>query len=179
MPKLVELLAELVPQAKVVALLVNPNNANVEGVIKNTQEAARAKGMQLTVLKAGTGDEIDTAFASLVELQAGGLIVDPDGLFTSRRAQIVALAARYAVPAVYAHLQFAAADGLISYGIDDTAVGRQAGIYAGRILKDAKPADLPVQQPTTFKLVINLKTAQALGLAAPPSLLARADEVIE
>jgi putative tryptophan/tyrosine transport system substrate-binding protein len=144
-----------------------------------TQEAARVKGVQLPVLKAGTEGEIDAAFASLIELQAGGLVVDPDGLFTSRRAQIVALAARYAVPAVYAHRQFAAAGGLVTYGIDDEAVSRQAGIYAGRILKGEKPADLPVQQPTTFQLVVNLRTAKALGITVPPSIFARADEVIE
>jgi putative tryptophan/tyrosine transport system substrate-binding protein len=126
MPKLVQLLTELVPQAKVVALLVNPNNANVEGVIKNTQEVARAEGMQLPVLKAGTEGEIVMAFGSLGELQAGGLVVDPDGFFTSRRAQIVALAARHAVPAVYAHPQFVAAGGLTSYGIDDQADGPSA-----------------------------------------------------
>jgi putative ABC transport system substrate-binding protein len=179
MPKLVELLTELVPQAKVVALLVNPSNANAEGVIKNTQEAARTKGIRLPVLKAGTEGEIDTAFGSLGELQAGGLVVDPDGFLNSRRAQIVALAARYAVPAAYAHSGFTTAGGLISYGGDDDAVNRQAGIYAGRILKGEKPADLPVQQSTTFKLAINLKTAKALGLTVPPSILTRADEVIE
>jgi len=175
----VELLTEIVPQAKVVALLVNPDNANAEGVIKNTQEAARTKGIQAPVLKAGTEGEIDTAFSSLGELQAGGLVVGPDGFIGSRRAQIVGLAARYAVPAVYPHPLFTAAGGLISYGIDDDTVYRQAGIYAGRILKGEKPADLPVQQPTTFKLVVNLKTAEALGLTIPPSILARADEVIE
>ena len=179
MPKLVELLTEIVPQAKVVALLVNPDNANAEGVIKNTQEAARTKGIQAPVLKAGTEGEIDTAFSSLGELQAGGLVVGPDGFIGSRRAQIVGLAARYAVPAVYPHPLFTAAGGLISYGIDDDTVYRQAGIYAGRILKGEKPADLPVQQPTTFKLVVNLKTAEALGLTIPPSILARVDEVIE
>jgi putative tryptophan/tyrosine transport system substrate-binding protein len=173
MPKLVELLTELVPQAKVVALLDNPNNPNTEGVIKNTQEAARTKGIQVPVLKAGTEGEIDTAFASLGELQAGGLVVGPDGFLNSgnRRTQIVALAARYAVPVVYAHPQFTAAGGLISYGIDDFAVFRQAGIYAGRILKGEKPADLPVQQPTTFKLVVNLKTAKELGLTIPVPIL--------
>jgi putative ABC transport system substrate-binding protein len=177
--KLFELLSELAPQAGVIALLVNPTNANSEGVIRHAHEAARAKGVQLAVLNARTEKDIDAAFASFEQLQPGGLVVDPDGFFTSRREQFVALASRHAVPAIYAHRQFIAAGGLISYGIDDAAVGRQAGIYAGRILKGAKPADLPVQQPTTFELVINLKTAKALGLTIPPTILARAVEVIE
>jgi putative ABC transport system substrate-binding protein len=179
MPKLLELLCESVPQADVIALLVNPNNLNAEPLIRDVREAARAKGVKLLVLKAGTEGEIDAAFVSLVQLQAGALVVDPDGFLSSRREQLVALASRHVVPAIYAHRQFVAAGGLISYGIDDTAVSRQAGIYAGRILKGAKPADLPVQQPTKFELVVNLKTAKALGLTVPPSILARADEVIE
>ena len=179
MPKLVELLTELVSQAGVIALLVNPNNANADLVIRNTQEAALVKQVQLSVLKAGTEAEIDAAFASLDRLHAVGLVVDADGFISSRREQIVALAERHAVPAVYPHPPFVAVGGLISYGIDDVAVRHQVGIYAGRILKGAKPADLPVQQPTTFQLVINLKTAKALGLTVPPSILARANEVIE
>ena len=179
MPKLVELLTELAPQTKVIALLVNSNNANAEGIIRNTQEAARAKSVELHVLKGGTEAEIDMAFTSLDQLQAGGLVIDPDGFLTSRREQIVALASRHAVPTVYANRQAVAAGGLISYGIDEGAVRRQAGIYAGRILKGAKPADLPVQQPTTFKLAVNLRTARALGLTVPQLLLAIADEVIE
>ena len=179
MPKLFELLTELAPQTKVIALLVNSNNANAEGIIRNTQEAARAKRVQLHVLKGGTEAEIDMAFTSLDQLQAGGLVIDPDGFLTSRREQIVALASRHAVPTVYANRQAVAAGGLISYGIDEGAVRRQAGIYAGRILKGAKPADLPVQQPTTFKLAVNLRTARALGLTVPQLLLAIADEVIE
>ena len=179
MPKLFELLTELAPQTKVIALLVNSNNANAEGIIRNTQEAARAKRVELHVLKGGTEAEIDMAFTSLDQLQAGGLVIDPDGFLTSRREQIVALASRHAVPTVYANRQAVAAGGLISYGIDEGAVRRQAGIYAGRILKGAKPADLPVQQPTTFKLAVNLRTARALSLTVPQLLLATADEVIE
>ena len=181
MPKLVELACELVPQTKVIALLVNPDNPNAHGVIRNTQEAAREKGVQLSVLKAGTEGDIDSAFASLRQLQAGGLVIDPDGFFNTggRRGQIVALAARFAIPAIYPHPQYVVAGGLISYGIDDDPVYRQAGIYAGKVLKGEKPADLPVQQPTTFELVVNLKTAKALGLRIPLSILARAEEVIE
>jgi len=179
MPKLLELLSELVPQARVIALLVNPNNPNAEPLLRNVEEAARAKGVKLLVLKAGIENEIDAAFASLVQLQAGALVVDPDGFFSSRREQLVALASRHVVPAIYAHRQFVAAGGLISYGIDDIPPARQVGIYAGKILKGAKPADLPVEQPTRFELVVNLKSAKALGLTIPPSILARADEVIE
>jgi putative ABC transport system substrate-binding protein len=172
-----ELLSELVPQARVIALLVNPNNANPW--IGDLQEAARAKGLQLPILKASTEGEIDAAFGALVQLQAGALIVVPDAFFSSRREQLVALASRHAVPVIYHLRELAAAGGLISYGASLAANYRQAGIYAGRILKGAKPADLPVQQPTIFELVINLKTANALGLTVPQSMLMRADAVIE
>jgi ABC-type uncharacterized transport system substrate-binding protein len=179
LPKLVELLCELVPQARVIALLVNPNNPNTQRNIADVQEAARAKGRQLQILKAGTEGEIGSAFASLVQLQAGALIVAGDPFFSTRREQLVALASRHAVPAIYVFREFVAAGGLISYGASITASFRQSGVYAAKILKGAKPADLPVQQPTIFELVVNLKTAKALGLTVPPSILARADEVIE
>jgi putative tryptophan/tyrosine transport system substrate-binding protein len=179
MPKRLELLSDLVPQATSIALLVNPTGAGTDRAIRDLQEAARSKGVQLIILKAGTESEIDGAFGSLVELQARALLVGADPFFNSRREQLVALASRHAVPAIYEWREFATSGGLISYGPSLTSIYRQLGIYTGRILKGAKPADLPVQQPTTFELVINLKTAKALGLTVPPSILARADEVIE
>jgi ABC-type uncharacterized transport system substrate-binding protein len=178
-PKQLEMLCELVPQAAVIALLVDPENEMAEKHIRTTQEAARAKGIKLAVLKASTEAEIDAAFAAIQQLQAGGLLVAADAFFFSRRAQFVALAAQHAIPAIYWNPVFVAAGGLVSYGTDTDALFREAGIYARRILKGAKPADLPVPQPTTFRLVVNLKTAKALGLTIPSSILARADEVIE
>jgi putative ABC transport system substrate-binding protein len=177
--KRVELLSEIVPRASVIALLVNPTSATAESVIRYTQEATRAKGMQLCVLNATTEGEIDAAFTSLEEQQAGGLVVDADAFLTNRREQVVALASRHAVPAIYADRLAVVAGGLISYAMYYDAARRQAGVYAGRILKGAKPADLPVQQPTAFRLVINLKTAKMLGLSIPQLILSRADEVIE
>jgi putative tryptophan/tyrosine transport system substrate-binding protein len=176
--KRVELISELAPEARVLALLTNPNFPGAERNIRAVQEATQAKGLQLRILKAATDSDIDAAFASLVELRAGALLVG-DPTFLSRREQIVALAARAAVPAIYEWREFAASGGLISYGPSLTDTYRNVGSYVGKILKGAKPADLPIQQPTTFELVINLKTAKALGLTIPPLILARADEVIE
>jgi putative ABC transport system substrate-binding protein len=178
-PKRIEMISELVPQAKVIALLVNPNNPIAESVIRSAQEAARTKGVQLHILKASTESEIDTAFATVAETHFGALVMSSDGLFNSRLNQLAALASRHAVPAIYDWREFPAAGGLISYGPSRTGIFRQVGIHVGKILNGAKPADLPVEQPTRFELVINLKTAKALGLTIPQSLLARADEVIE
>jgi putative ABC transport system substrate-binding protein len=178
-PKRLELLSELVPQASVIALLVDPNSPIAERMIRDVHEAARAKGVQLQILKAGTESEINAAFASLVELHAGALLVGSNPFFTQRSEQLVAMGAHYAVPTSYPGRSFVTAGGLISYGARIQDLYRGAGAYVGRILAGAKPADLPVQQPTTFELVINLKTAQALGLTVPPLLLATADEVIE
>ena len=179
MPKRLELLSELVPQARVIALLVNPSNPNSKRMIGDVQEAARTNGLQLPILKADTEREIDAAFASLVRLHAGAILVGSDPFFGGRREQLVALAARHAIPAIYEWREFAAAGGLMSYGTSLTGMYRQAGVYVGRILSGAKPADLPVQQPTIFELVINRSTAKALGLTIPPLLLAQANEVIE
>ena len=176
--KRLELVSELVPHARAIALLVNPNNPQTR-MVREMQEAAHTKGVQLPILYAGTESEIDAAFASLVQGNADALVVPAEPFINSRRQQIVALAARHAVPAIYGIREYVAAGGLISYGASLTAVYRQAGVYAGTILKGAKPADLPVQQPTKFELVINLKTANALGLTVPQSMLIRADEVIE
>ena len=178
-PKRLELLSELVPHAEVVALLVNPNSPSAERIIGDVQDVARAKAVQLPILKAGVESEIGAAFTTLVELHVDALVVAADPFLYSRREQLVALAARHAVPAIYFGREFAAAGGLISYGPSVTGMYHQAGAYVGRILAGAKPADLPVQQPTRFELVINLKTAKALGLAIPQSIFARADEVIE
>jgi putative ABC transport system substrate-binding protein len=179
-PKRLELLTELVPQARVIGyLVVNPARSGTARLIEAMQGAAATKGVQLAVVNAGNESEIDAAFASLVRRQAGGLVVAPEAMFSLRRDQIVALTSRHVLPATYHTRAFVLAGGLMSYAADIYALYRQAGVYAGRILKGERPADLPVQQPTKFELVINLKTAKALGLTVPQTLLARADEVIE
>ena len=178
-PKRFGLLADLVPQARAIALLVNPNNTTAERTIRDVQEEARTRGVQLHILKASSEREIDAAFTSLVEVNAGALVGSSDPFFNSRREQLLALAAHHAVPAIWDWREFVVAGGLISYGVSLTASSRQFGAYVGRILKGATPADLPIDRPTKFELVINLKTAKTLGLTVPPSLLARADEVIE
>ncbi len=174
-PKLLEQLLELVPRAKVIALLVRPDEASAERIIGQMQEAVRAMRVDLRVLKARTESEIVAAFATLVQAQADGLVLAPSGF----RPQIAALALRHAVPTIAGQRDFADVGGLISYGPSLTAAYHLKGILAGKILKGAKPADLPIQQPTKFELVINMKTAKALGLTVPLPLLARADEVIE
>jgi putative ABC transport system substrate-binding protein len=179
MAKRLELLCELVPLARGIALLANPDNPISEAMIRDVQGAARAKGLQLPILKAGAEGEFEAVFASLDQLQASALVVGADSFFASRREQLVALTARHTVPTIYESRSFVAAGGLLSYGASFAGMYRQAGGYVGRILAGAKPADLPVQQPTRFELVVNLKTAQALGITVPPSILARADEVIE
>jgi putative ABC transport system substrate-binding protein len=178
-PKRFELLSELVPETRAMAMLVNPNNAKSALMIQDAQGAARAKGVRLHILEAGAEGEFDAAFASLLPLQVGALVLSNDPFFNSRRDVLVALAARHAIPAIYEWREFVTAGGLISYGPSLTNSSRQAGVYVSRILSGAKPADLPVQRPTTFELVINLETAKALGLTIPQSILARADEVIE
>ena len=147
--------------------------------MRDMQEAARIIDRQLRILKASTDSEIDAAFVTLAQTRAGGLVVAADPFFNSRREKLVALAARHAVPAIYEWREFAQAGGLISYGPSISGIYRQVGVYVGRVLAGAKPADLPIQRPTRFELVINLKTAKALGLTIPQSILARADEVIE
>ncbi len=178
-PKRLGLLRELIPGAALIAVLVNPNSPNIETQLKDLQEAARAVGQQIHVLHGSSERELDTAFATLTQLRAGALLLCSDVFFNSRRDHIVALAARYAIPAIYEWREFAAAGGLMSYGTNLVEGYRQVGIYTGRILKGNKPADLPVMQSIKFEFVINLKTAKTLGLDVPPGLSARADEVIE
>jgi ABC-type uncharacterized transport system substrate-binding protein len=179
-PKRLELLRELVPTANVVALLVNPTNPFIaQGISKDLQSIAPNFGLQVEVLNASTERDFDTAFATLAKVRAGALIIAPDALFISRTEELAALTMRHGVPAITQFREFAAAGGLMSYGGTFTDGARRVGVYTGRILKGEKPADLPVQQMTKLELTINLKTAKALGLTVPLSLLGRADEVIE
>jgi putative ABC transport system substrate-binding protein len=173
------LLHELVPAAARIALLINPDNANAEGVMREMTVAASSIGVQIEVMRASDSAAIDAAFAALVRNKADALVVGADPFFFSRRAQLATLATRHAIPAVYTVRDFPEAGGLMSYGTSLTEAFRQLGVYTGRILKGAKPADLPVVQSTKFDFIINLTTAKTLGLEVPPSLLARADEVIE
>jgi putative tryptophan/tyrosine transport system substrate-binding protein len=173
------LLRELLPAAARIGLLVNPTNANVEGVTKDVMAAAARLGVQIDVVQASDSREIEAAFATLVGNKTNALLIGSDAFFISRRVQLATLTTRHAIPAVQNLRGFAEVGGLMSYGTSQTEAFRQLGVYAGRILKGAKPADLPVVQSTKFEFVINLPTARALGLEVPPSLLARADEVIE
>jgi putative ABC transport system substrate-binding protein len=178
--KQLEMLHQLVPKATIMAALVNPTNPSpADSTTKDAYAAARKLGVQLHVLHASTEHDFDIVFATMVQLGAAALVVGPDTFFFTRRDQIAELATRYAMPAIYYLREFAAAGGLMSYGVSVTDGYRQVGIYAGRILKGEHPADLPVVQPTKFELVINLKTAKALGLTVPLTLQAAADEVIE
>jgi putative ABC transport system substrate-binding protein len=176
-PKRLELLREFVPELRVVSVLVNPGNPNAD--VTHLDEAARGFGLQLIVLKARNADEIDTAFASLAKQGAQAVLVTSDPIFEVHRERLFDIAARNAIPAIYPWREYADAGGLASYGNSITDAARLIGVYAGRILKGDKPGDLPVQEPTKFELVVNLRTARALGLTIPPTLLARADEVIE
>jgi putative ABC transport system substrate-binding protein len=178
-PKLLEFVSELVPNGKVIALLVNPNNSNADQTLRALQVATNGRGMQLRVLKAGTAAEIDAAFATLDRGTADALVVGADTFFTTQRDKIVALAARHSIAAIYTQGLFARAGGLVSYGPSLPAAYRLKGNYTGKILSGVKPADLPVQQPTTFELIINLTTAKTLGLTIPQTILAFANEVIE
>jgi ABC-type uncharacterized transport system substrate-binding protein len=173
------LLRELVPSAASIPVLLNPTNANFQTQLRGVQDAARALGQQVSILSASTAREIDVAFATVAQSGARALLVGSDPFFSSERDQVIALAARHAIPAIYEGREFAAAGGLVSYGTSLADAYRQAALYAGRILKGEKPADLPIVQPTKFEFVLNLKTTKALGLDLSPGLSASADEIIE
>jgi len=178
-PKRLELLHELVPATSVIAMLVNPTGPYAESETNDVVASARAVGREVQILNASTVSEIDAAFPALVQRRAGALLVSGDPFFDSQRERIVELAARHAVPTIYQWREFATLGGLITYGSSIIEQYRQSGLYVAKILKGEKPLDLPVLQPTKIELVVNLKTAKALGLTVPPSLLARADEIIE
>jgi putative ABC transport system substrate-binding protein len=173
------LLRELVPSARAIAVLVNPTNANVQAQLRDTEDSARRAGVRLIPLSAKVESDFETAFVTLVQQHADALLIGSDPFFTGRRDRLVALSARHKLPTIYEFREFAAAGGLMSYGTNRADGNRQIGVYTGRILKGAKPGDLPVLQPTKFELVINLKTAKALGITTPQGLLLRADEVIQ
>jgi putative tryptophan/tyrosine transport system substrate-binding protein len=178
-PKRLELMHQLVPTATTIAVLLNPTYPSAETELSDMQTAARTLGLQMHLLRASNKHEIDDAFATLVQLRAGTLVITSDPFFNTRTKQLAALALRHAVPTIFQYREFAAAGGLMSYGGSNIASYRQAGVYTGRILKGEKPADLPVQQVTKVELIINMKTAKTLGLTLPITLLGRADEVIE
>jgi putative tryptophan/tyrosine transport system substrate-binding protein len=178
-PKLLELLAEVMPKTADLGVLINPNNPNIDGKLKDVRAAAGAIGRRLIIARAGAEHDLEPAFHALLEQRAGGALIDADPFLSSRRAQIAILAVRQALPTINWGREYAEAGGLMSYGASYADTHRQAGEYAAKILKGAKPADLPILQPVKFELVINLNTARALGLDVPPTLLARADEVIE
>ena len=177
--KLLDVFHEILPKAAVAALLVNPGNPAADAYATATRDAARALGLQLKVLNAATDREIDAAFAALAEAQAGGLLVSADPYFEIRRRQLIALAERHRTPTFYFTRDFVALGGLASYGASFDDAVRAVGVYAGRILKGAKPGDLPVLEPARFELVINARAAKLLGLAIPQSLRLRADEIIQ
>jgi len=178
-PKRLELLRELIPSATLIAMLLNPTRTGFQDEVREIQAAADKMGVKLRILTSSTDGEFDAAFATLLEEHIGGLIVDGDPFFTARHDQLVLLTTRHAIPTIFAWREYVSAGGLMSYGTSLSAAWRQAGLYVGRILKGAKPADLPVVQPTTFELAVNLRAAKVLGINIPPTLIARADQVIE
>jgi len=178
-PKRLEMVRELLPAATMIGVLINPTNPQTEALLKDLDTASHTLGLQLHVLHANAERDFITAFATLAQLQASALVIAPDGFFLSRSEELAALAVRHAVPTIFQDRPFVTAGGLMSYGGSTADSYRLAGVYAGRILKGEKPADLPVQQPARIELIINLKTAKTLGVTVPLPLLARADEVIE
>jgi putative tryptophan/tyrosine transport system substrate-binding protein len=178
-PKRLGLLHELVPNASALAALLNPTNPNFPDQLRDMEEAGRARGLRIDILRANTDGDIDEAFRSIAQQQIAALIVGGDPFFDTRREKLISLAARNAIPTMYHFREYAVAGGLMSYGVDVAEAYRQVGAYTGRILRGTKPADLPVLQPTRFELVINLRTARALGLTVPNSMQLLADEVIE